>query len=123
MSWENLIFFVLVLVVWGISVAGRWLQEQMAKTSTDGREFEPIEWTPAFESEGIPQAETLVPPEGRQEPRPSQLSLRNVRVSKKNIVRRLGLGSPQTLRQGIILMTVLGPCRALEPTNHTRPFS
>lgn len=121
MSWESLILFVLALFVWGISVAGRWLQEQMAKTSSSGNEFEPIEWSPHPEFEEMTRGEALALLDGLQQKNsptfiPSQI------IRQKKTVRRLGLGRPQTLRQGIILMTVLGPCRALEQSKDSTPF-
>ncbi|MDT7044081.1 hypothetical protein [Candidatus Nitronereus thalassa] len=122
MSVESIIFFLLALFVWGLSVAGRWLQEQMQKHSTDGVEFEPIEWSPQPEFEEapkVPPAEAASPLE-EPPPRPPVTSQsQNVRTTT---LRRLGLGSPQTLRQGIILMTVLGPCRALESSSDRRTF-
>jgi hypothetical protein len=124
MSVESIIFFLLALFVWGLSVAARWVQEQMQRHSTDGIEFEPIEWFPqpeAAEVSRIPSLEELGPWE---EPQPK--SSPTVKASKivrhKKTIRRLGLGSPKTIRQGIILMTVLGPCRALESSSDVRTF-
>jgi len=121
MSAETIIFFVLALMVWGLSVGARWLQEQMGKNSTDGMEFEPIDWSSSAELEAVAKGEGFVPPDQPQQPSLST-SDRSRMVGQKKSVRRFGLGSPQTLRHGIILMTVLGPCRALELPNNSKPF-
>ncbi len=121
MSRESLIFFFLVLAVWGLSVAARWLQAQMEKHSTDGIEFEPIEWSPGSIVEPAQESESFVMPDQGQ-PSSAPPVDRTLLVRPKRPKMRLGLGNPQTLRQGIILMTILGPCRALEPSNDLKPF-
>ena len=116
MSVESIIFFLLALFVWGLSVVGRWLQAQMQKQSTDGIEFEPIEWSPQPEDKKVSSVSRVEAVAPREEPQ--QKSSPTIPSSKiirhKKTIRHLGLGSPRTIRQGIILMTVLGPCRALE---------
>ncbi len=121
MSVESIVFFVLVLFFWGAAVAARWLQEQFAKHTTDGREFEPILWSSGPDNEAVPDAESPVPPDEQKHPGPTTLNLSRT-VPQKKRIRQLGLHNPQTLRQGIILLAVLGPCRALEPPNDTRSF-
>ena len=121
MSWENLIFFVLVLFVWGISIAGRWLQEQMAKNSSKGIEFEPIDWSAGHDIEPVPETTALVSSQESQHPIALKPEPRKT-LRHQKMVRLLGLHSPQTLRQGIIILAVLGPCRALEKPNDTNPF-
>jgi len=118
MSMESIIFFVLALMVWGLSVGARWMKEQMDKASYEGA---PIEWSSSSALELSPTEETLVLGEEGQSY--TSVSTDRSRTSRqKNIRRRLGLENPQNLRQGIILMTVLGPCRALEQPNNSRPF-
>jgi len=121
MSVESIIFFLLALFVWGISVAARWFQEQMNSRSTDGIEFEPIDWSSSSDFEAESQSAPLVQPEVHQRLRPLPSVPKNT-VPRKELVKRFGLDRPQTLRQGIILMTVLGPCRALEPSKDSRSF-
>ena len=121
MSAETIIFFVLALMVWGLSVGARWFQEQMKKNSTDGMEFEPIDWSSSAELEAAPQAQPLVATDEHQQSKHLTPNRWGV-VTRKETVRRFGLDRPQTLRQGIILMTVLGPCRALESSNDSRLF-
>ncbi len=118
MSMESIIFFGLALMVWGLSVGARWMKEQMDKASYEGA---PIEWSSRSALELSPTEETLVLGGDGQSQTP--VSTARSRTSrKKNIRRRWGLEHPQNLRQGIILMTVLGPCRALEQPNNSRPF-
>ncbi len=118
MSMESIIFFVLALMVWGLSVGARWMKGQMDKASYEGA---PIEWSSSSALEVSPTEETLVQGEEGQS-HPSVSPDRSRTSRHKNIRRRLGLENPQNLRQGIILMTVLGPCRALEQPNSSRPF-
>jgi len=118
MSMESIIFFVLALMVWGLSVGARWMKEQMDKASYDG---EPIEWSSSSTLEVSPtEGLAALSEEGQSHTSVSTDRSRTIR--RKNIRRRLGLENPQNLRQGIILMTVLGPCRALEQPNNSRPF-
>jgi len=117
MSMESIIFFGLALMVWGLSVGARWMKEQMDKASYEGA---PIDWSSRSALELSPTEETLVLGEGQ--PHTSVPTDRSRTSRQKNIRRRLGLKHPQNLRQGIILMTVLGPCRALEQPNNSKPF-
>ena len=118
MSMESIIFFALALMVWGLLVGARWMKEQMDKASYEGA---PIEWSSSSALELNPTEETLV--QGKKgQSHPSVSTARSRTSRHKNIRRRLGLENPQNLRQGIILMTVLGPCRALEQPNNSRPF-
>lgn len=117
MSVESIIFFVLALFVWGLSAVARWFQDQMQKRSTDGLEFEPIDWSPHPGFEEAPKGEALLPLSELQQTSPSAASDRRKIDRPKRSAIRLGLGRSQTVRQGIILMTVLGPCRAMEKPN------
>ncbi len=121
MSIESILFFILALFVWGLSAAARWFQEQVNRRSTDGLEFEPIEWSSDPELETAPNVQTLKAPVLKKQPSRPIPDRRRI-VSEPKPVHRFGLDKPQTLRQGIILMTVLGPCRALESPNDTRSF-
>ncbi|MFB3146550.1 MAG: hypothetical protein ACE1ZO_05440 [Nitrospirales bacterium] len=116
---ESIIFFVLALMVWGLLVGARWMKEQMDKASYEGA---PIEWSSRSALELSPAEETLVLGQEQQSPTPVSTDRSRMSRPKKNFRRRLGLENPQNLRQGIILMTVLGPCRALEQPNNSKPF-
>ncbi len=118
MSMETIIFFVLALMVWGLSVGARWMKEQMDKASYEGA---PIEWSSSSALEVSPtEGLSALSEEGQSHT--SDSTARGRKSRQKNIRRRLGLKNPQNLRQGIILMTVLGPCRALEQPNNSKPF-
>jgi len=121
MSIESILFFILALFVWGLSAAARWFQEQVNRRSTDGLEFEPIEWSSEPELEPVPNVQTLEAPVLKKQPtRP--MPDRGSLVRHQKTVNRVGLDKPETLRQGIILMTVLGPCRALESRKDSNTF-
>jgi hypothetical protein len=118
MSWDSLILLLVALAVWGLSVVARWFQEQMEKHSTDGLAMEPIDWSAPAQRESASLPQASVPSDQPQEPPPAPPEpVRKPR--QKAIKQRLGLDSPQTLRQGMILMIVLGPCRALEKPDET----
>ena len=121
MSRESLIFLIVILAVWGISIAARWLQEEIERGTTDDTEFEPIEKYPGLETEPVSKPETLAPLEATKH-RPSPALDQEKQTHQRKLSNQLGLESTQTLRQGIILMTVLGPCRANEPISTIRSF-
>lgn len=119
MSKESLIFLLVVLAVWGLSVAARWLQEEIEKGATHEIDFEPIKESPSFENEPMSKPETLASLETTK-PLPSPTLVQEKRTHQRKLSNQLGLGSVQKMRQGIILTTILGPCRANEPINTIR---
>ena len=121
MSRESLIFLLVVLAVWGLSVAARWLQEEIERGTTDDTEFEPIEKYPSLETESVSKPETLAPLEATKH-RPSPALDQEKQTHQRKLSKQLGLDSMQKMRNGIILMTILGPCRANEPISTIRSF-
>ena len=121
MSRESLIFLLVVLAVWGLSVAARWLQEEIEKSNAGEIEFEPIRESSSFETEPVSKPDTLASLEATK-PLPSPTLHKKKQTYRRKLSNQLGLGSTQKMREGIILMTILGPCRANEPINTTRSF-
>jgi len=121
MSRESLIFLLVVLAVWGLSVAARWLQEEIEKNTTNEIEFEPIEESPSLETESVSKSKTLAQFEANK-PLPSPTLDQEKKTHQRKLSNQLGLDSKQKMRQGIILMTILGPCRANNPINTIRSF-
>ena len=121
MSRESLIFLLVVLAVWGLSVVARWLQKEIERNAANKIEFEPIEESPSLETESVPKPETLETIETIK-PILSTTLNQDKQTHQRKLSNQLGLDSTQTLRQGIILMTVLGPCRANEPISTIRSF-
>ena len=108
MSIESLSFIAIVLLVWMIANIGSWLREQIERYSRHQEEFEAREPFPLSPDSGsVPPQEGAVEP---PEPAPPYIV---VRESLKRPA-RFRYRSPKTARQGVILLTVFGPCKALE---------
>jgi hypothetical protein len=114
MSRESLIFLLVVLAVWGLSVAARWLQQEIERSTADEIKFEPDKGSLRLEQpiSTIETTKPLLPSVPEEEKQTRQKKLSN----------QLGLDNIQKVRHGIILMTVLGPCRANDPINTLRYF-
>lgn len=119
MSFEPFIYLILLLILWLLSFVARWLKREIdgsADRETEAkvrglfqespapRVYEEVK-TPSREKR-ISQVFPITPP------RPRGL--------RKTI--RIQPGNLQEMRRGIVLMTVLGPCRALEPPNESLRF-
>lgn len=124
MSVEPFVYLVLLLVLMLLSLLMRWLkgeiEEQIQERPTDewGYERPPVrvrahEFATAKTEREIPALE------GGALDREQFPSSRPPRKSRGRITR---LGNLQDVRHGIVLMTILGPCRAFEPSAELRRF-
>ena len=108
MSIESLIFIGIVLLVWMIANVGSWLREQIERYSRYQEDLDAREAFPSFPDSGSvrPEEVTAEPPE----PIPARI------VARERLQRspRLRYRSRKAARRGVILMTVFGPCKALE---------
>ncbi len=113
MSMESLVFFSVLLFLSGLALAIRWLNERIrrdiafknlkdlflpsndAHDKGDREAVDTTKTSPTKTKQPVPQFRPTTSPKRRTA---SQLRLRN----------------RADLRQGIVIMTVLGPCRALE---------
>ena len=105
---ELLLLLVIGVILWLLNLLQAWVQRQQRGTARDA------------EREGGPP----VPPVALR-PRPPQLAREVARhglpvpaVEPRVAIRQhvpMRFGSRQDIRRGIILMTILGPCRALDP--------
>ena len=110
---ESLIFFIVLLFLSLLALAIRWLNEKMRREialrdlkdlflptddSQEQREREPPDTTKPFPSKPKQLIQQFIPSTSPKRRTASRLRLRN----------------RAELRQGMIIMTVLGPCRALE---------
>lgn len=107
-SIEALSFIAIVLLVWMIANIGSWLREQIERYARHQEAFEAREALPLSPDSGsVPlQGVTAEPPE----PIPTH------GLARQSLKRpaRLRYRSRRAARQGVILMTVFGPCKALE---------
>lgn len=108
MSIEALSFIAIVLLVWMIANIGSWLREQIERYSRYQEEFEAREASHLSPASGSVQSEVATAES--PEPVPPRVV---VRESLKGSP-RLRYRSRKAARQGVILMTVFGPCKALE---------
>ena len=108
MSIESVIFIGIVLLVWMIANIGSWLREQIERYSRYQEELEAREAFPPSPASGSVQAEAVTVE--RPEPIPTRILVRE-RLTRPA---RLRYRSRTAARQGVILMTVFGPCKALE---------
>lgn len=108
MSVEAFVFLGIVLLVWFLASMGSWLREQLERYTRYQEELVAREAFPPSPDSGSVQFEE-VPTE------PSEITPPRV-VARARLQRpaRLRYRSRKAARQGVILMTVFGPCRALE---------
>ncbi len=119
MSLEPFIYLIVFLIVALLSFVARWLKRELdgsADRETESKVHGLFQESPEplVDAEERPQARdthksevsSTTPPRTRRTPK------------KINI----HPGNLQEMRRGIILMTVLGPCRALEPPNESLRF-
>ncbi len=108
MSIESLIFLGIVLAVWMIASVGSWLREQIERHAQYQEELEARESFPPSPASGSVQVEEVT-----AEP-PEIIPPRVVAREKPQRPARLRYRSRKAARQGVILMTVFGACKALE---------
>ena len=108
MSIESLIFIGIVLFVWMIANIGSWLREQIERYSRYQEELDAREAFPSSPDSGS------VRPEEVTAELPEPVPARIVARERRQRPARLRYRSRRSARQGIILMTVFGSCKALE---------
>ena len=108
MNVEAFVFLAIVLLVWFFASIGSWLREQIERYSRYQEEFEAREaFSPSPDSESVQPEEVATEPPEITPPRD---------VARAGLQRpaRLRYRSRKAARQGVILMTVFGACKALE---------
>ena len=110
MNVEAFVFLGIVLLVWFFASIGSWLRQQIERHSQYQEESDAREAFPPS-----PDSEYLQPEEvaaERSKIPPSRIVTRE--SLEQPASGRLRYRSRKAARQGIILMTVFGPCKALE---------
>ena len=110
---DSLIFFAVLLFLSGLALAIRWLNERIRrdiafKDLTDL--FRPSDDSPEQQAREASDTTKVFPSKPKQ---PIQ-EFRPTTSPKRWTAGQPPLGNKAGLRRGIIIMTVLGPCRALE---------
>ena len=108
MSIESLSFIAIVLLVWMIANIGSWLREQIERYARHQEAFEAHEAFPRAVDSGS------VPPQGATAETPQLVPTHSVGRESLRRPARIRYRSRRAARQGVILMTVFGPCKALE---------
>jgi hypothetical protein len=113
MSIEALVSFIVFLFLALVALAVRWLNERIRRDIAlkDLKDlFLPSDDAPQQPDREAPDITKTFPSKPQQ---PKQ-TFRPTMSPKRRTASRLRLRHKADLRQGIIIMTVLGPCRALE---------
>ena len=112
MRTESFVLLGIVLVVWLIAFLGSWLRQELEKqAAAQADSSAPAEVVPAFECERGAAEEVVT---GIQDApvEPSPVVARS--KPKPLALKRFRYRSPGLMRRGVVLMTVFGPCKALD---------
>lgn len=122
MNIESVVLFAVLLFLSLLGLGIRWLNEKIK------RDIALKELKDLFLPSDTPQA-----PPDRVPPQPTRMAQKPIPpisppqsaspLQGRGALRRLRLHNRTDLRQGIIIMTVLGPCRALDTSRDDRSFS
>ena len=120
MSVEPFLYLFLFLFFGLITFLARWLKGEIEKS---GEVDEGSEAYGLFQDRAVPfeEAEAGFHSKERSVSQASSLSS-PAGTEKKRRGKSLHPKNLQEMRRGIVLMTVLGPCRALEPPNESLRF-
>jgi len=113
MSIETFVSFTIFLVLALFALAVRWLTEKIRREIAlkDLKDlFLPSDDAREQQERGATKTRTT----SLSKPKQPIATFRPTTTTKRRMVSRFRLGNKADLRQGIIIMTVLGPCRALE---------
>jgi len=114
MSIETFVSFTVFLVLALFALAVRWLNERIRRdiALSDLKDlFFPSDDAREQEERGETETRTTSP----SKPKQPISTFRPTTTPKRRTAGRLRLRNKADLRQGIIIMTVLGPCRAFTP--------
>ncbi len=111
MSMESLAFFAVLLFLSGLALAIRWLNERIRRDIA----FKNLKdlFLPDAHDQGDRKAADTTKTSPTKPKQPIQ-EFRPTTSPKRRTASQLRLRNRADLRQGIVIMTVLGPCRALQ---------
>lgn len=93
---------------------------QRVKRHFETKPPEGVSWPDiAPEVQEIPQL-LWEPRTSRKQPHEIREPAVSTSLPRRNVAKKLTLGSRQEIRRGIVLMAVLGPCRAFDPPSWNR---
>jgi len=110
MNIEPFIYLTVFLFLTLLTFVARWLGE---KVREEIKLREILDPSKEFrEQQGLGTPEATITPQSRQ--KPISTLARSTSPRKRRTPLKISLHNKRDLRQGIMLITVLGPCRALE---------
>lgn len=118
MNIEGFVFLGIVLLVWFLASVGSWLRQQIEQHSQTQDQDAAIVYE---ESSASPESGEFGPilseamTDGIRETSPESSGVVVRKRSQRSATGRLRYRSQKAARRGIILITVFGPCKALEP--------
>lgn len=113
MSMESLVFFAVLLFLSGIALAIRWLNERIRRDIA----FRNLKDLFLPSNDAHDQGDRKAADSTKTSPTKFKQPMQEFRPTtspKRRTASQLRLRNRADLRQGIVIMTVLGPCRALE---------
>ena len=116
---EPFVYLALFLIISLLSLVARWLKRELDGSAD--RETE-SKVHGLFQESLEPFVYTEERPQAKESNLSEVSSTTATRASKTQKKINIHPGNLQEMRRGIILMTVLGPCRALEPPNESLRF-
>lgn len=121
MSVEPFIYLLLFLFFGLMTFVFRWLKGEMEKSDFEG-ESKVLGLFRESPPPAVPRAKRHEARERRKREVSSLAPPRPVRTGRKVRKMKVHTGNLQEMQRGIVLMAVLGPCRALEPPNESFRF-
>ena len=116
---EPFIYLLLFLTISLLSFFARWLKRELDGSADRETESKVLGLFQEFPESSVYVEKRPEAVERKVSEVPSTAPARARRTRKKVNIHP---GNLQEMRRGIILMTVLGPCRALEPPNESLRF-
>ncbi|GJL68735.1 MAG: hypothetical protein NPIRA06_13700 [Nitrospirales bacterium] len=113
MSIESLVFFAVLLFLSGLALAIRWLNERIRRDIAFKNLKDLFLPSNNAHDQGAPEAADNTKT-SQTKPQQPVLPFRPTTSPKRRTASQLRLRNRADLRQGIVIMTVLGPCRALQ---------
>ncbi|MBA3967545.1 MAG: hypothetical protein H0X47_17565 [Nitrospirales bacterium] len=113
MTMESLVFFAVLLFLSGLALAIRWLNERIRRDIA----FKNLKDLFLPSNDAHDQGDRKTADARRTSPSKPKQPIQEFRPTtspKRRTASQLRLRNRADLRQGIVIMTVLGPCRALQ---------
>ncbi len=115
MRLEPFVFLGIILLVWLLSAFGSWLRQEIERRSPSFQESDPIADPAADPS--FPAYESVTPEVVTLDAQEESLAVSRVVSTRRRshpTSGRLRDRSAKAVREGIVMMTVFGPCKALD---------